>query len=395
MYQFPTANEVMGDYEPEPLDKRSRYKMIIIGNLLLALFIAAGVWFLFFFDSGAHNASDVDLFVSMDIKDKQTSTGDFTPIIIDDSTSALVTIQANIEVIPSITETAQNTPLESDSSTPNTTRKINLKEKNNETNNKPIAINTAKNQEGTLSKPLSAIDAITNELMKNKQLKEDSPKTQFAIIESNNSHRESASVTNPSLEVDTSKKKSVKQQKKNQLAENQVIVEQTTEKSLAKLINKNKQNLTNSEQILIKKLTDIDSAQTSEQKTTVNTLIYNSVSLKESSDIDKIMAAMGGVKKSSEVNAIEKIETKVKKLLQDKESEAQTTDAYVKKLQPETEQNKKEIRTITVKKNEKLWDIAVRAYGDGNEYKKILEANPLLKENPKLLKSGITLRVPL
>ena len=367
MYQFPTASEVMGDHEPEPLDKKSRYKMIIIGNLLLALFIATGVWFLFFFDSGAHNPPEINLL------DKQASIGDFTPIIIDDNSSTPVTTQANTKVIPPITETAQN----------------------NKTSNKPITINTAKNQESTVSKPLSAVDAITRELMKNKRLKEERLKNQSAIIESNHHHKQSTSVVNPSLEVDTRKKKTLKQAKKNQLAENQIIVEQKTNKSLAKLINKSKQNLSNSEQILIKKLTNIDNAQTYEQKTSVNTLGYNSVSLKESSDIDKIMAAMSGVKKPSEISAIEKIETKVKKLLQDKESKFQTTNAYVKKLQPETEQNKKEIRTITVRQNETLWDIAVRAYGDGNQYKKILEANPLLKENPKLLKSGITLRVPL
>ncbi len=369
MYQFPTASEVMGNHEPEPLDKKSCYKMIIIGNLLLVLFIAAGVWFLFLLNSGFYNTLDVD---SSNMKNKLASIGAFTPIIIDDNSSTLITTQKNTEVIPPIIATAQN----------------------NKTSNKPIIVNTTKNQESILSIPLSAVDAITKELMKNKRLKEDSLKTQFAIIESNH-HKQSASATNPSLALDTHKKKMLKQPQKNQLTENQIIVEQKTDKSLAKLINKSKQNLTYSEQILVKKLTNIDNIQTSKQKASVKTITYNSVSLKKNSDIDKIMAAMSGIKKSSKINTIEKIETKVKKLLQDKESEFQTKDAYVKKLQPETEQNKKEIRIITVRQNEKLWDIAVRAYGDGNQYKKILEANPLLKENPKLLKSGITLRVPL
>jgi len=53
------------------------------------------------------------------------------------------------------------------------------------------------------------------------------------------------------------------------------------------------------------------------------------------------------------------------------------------------------MRILTVKNGETIWDIAVRAYGDGNQYKKILDANPLIKKNPSLLKAGVTLRVPL
>ncbi|HFC92002.1 MAG TPA: hypothetical protein ENJ51_04240, partial [Leucothrix mucor] len=55
MYQFPDSSEVMGHQEPEPLAEGSRYKVIIIANLLLALFIIAIIWFFFFFDSEPRN----------------------------------------------------------------------------------------------------------------------------------------------------------------------------------------------------------------------------------------------------------------------------------------------------------------------------------------------------
>ena len=346
MYQFPDANEVMGNHEPEPLDHRSRYRIIIIGNLLLALFIAiiAIVWFLFFFDSSPDDNSLIDSALTAENNDKQQLTGDFTPIIIDDDNSELVTAtQTKVDPISTITETSQNTPVLT-SSLPIVAeiKKVSFQKDNNEATSHPVAISKLTTPEK--SQPLSAIDAITNELMKNKHTS--------------------------------------------------VNDQQDAEKTLERLITKSKQTISHADQLLVNKLNEVDNP----KKIVMNSdtaVFHNSIPLKKTSEIDKIMAAMGSVKKPEKIDAIEKIEKKVKKLLKKEGIKEQETEKYIKKLLPETEENKKEIRILTVKQGEKLWDIAVRAYGDGNQYKKILEANPILKENPKLLKSGITLRAPL
>ena len=48
--------------------------------------------------------------------------------------------------------------------------------------------------------------------------------------------------------------------------------------------------------------------------------------------------------------------------------------------------------TYTVKKGDHLWDIAQRAYGDGNKYTLIIEANTL--RNPDRLEEGTVLKLP-
>ncbi|WP_294945331.1 LysM peptidoglycan-binding domain-containing protein [Sulfurivirga sp.] len=65
----------------------------------------------------------------------------------------------------------------------------------------------------------------------------------------------------------------------------------------------------------------------------------------------------------------------------------------VKKLLQEAEQQEKKMRLIKVRPGDSLWTIAVRAYGNGFKYKKILEANPQIK-NPERLAVGMILRVP-
>lgn len=48
--------------------------------------------------------------------------------------------------------------------------------------------------------------------------------------------------------------------------------------------------------------------------------------------------------------------------------------------------------TYTVVKGDHLWDIAVRAYGDGNKYTLIIEANKL--RNPDRIEAGTVLKLP-
>jgi nucleoid-associated protein YgaU len=322
MYQFPDADDVMGDQEPEPLQNSTRYKIIIIANLLLTLFIIAAVWFFFFFDTTTlnHNTpTPSSITVNKNnpetLMDSQHATGDFTPIITDNTTSEITTISA----IPTITP--------------------------------PI-----KKQENTLS----AVDRITQELTKNKQIQ----------------------ATKSTDKIKLTNK-------------NQIIIEQKTELPLEQLINKTKQNLNNFDQHLVNKLNTDDKTTSSLQHKSRNTALNNSITFEKANDVDQIMAAMGDIKKTPEEKTIDNINNTVKRLLKNKESILRTTDTYEQKLLPETAENKKESRIITVKQGEKLWDIAVRAYGDGNQYKLILQANPLLKNNPELIKAGTILRAPL
>ncbi len=66
----------------------------------------------------------------------------------------------------------------------------------------------------------------------------------------------------------------------------------------------------------------------------------------------------------------------------------------IKKLVSEAQEVKKTHRYVRVKPGDSLWSIAVRAYGNGFKYTRILEANPQIK-NPDRLEAGMLLRVPL
>ncbi len=436
MYQFPDSSEVMGYQEPEPLNKGSRYKIIIIANLLLALFIIAVIWFFFFFDSKPRNAVALNqsLITKSVYLDTQHSTGDYTPIITNDADPAPVIPSAENNNIPIIATTQNNKGKEKQSAVDiitNELKKNQLLKKpraitvnNNKTATPPtlskvatnkekplslksditLALNTVedsystkeatdKTKKNTTVQSLSAVDLITNELMKNKDEKSGRNQSNNNIILSNNS----------TLKQETTNKIALAEQvEKKHLKKNQVVIKHPTEQPLARKIAKISQNLDDANQQFIKKLVEIDKPQqvstdatkTAQHKSR-NTATYNSISLKKESDIDKIMLAMGSIKKPVDEKTADKIDSTVKKLLKNAANKSKNTDLYVEKLQPESEENKKEIRTITVKQGEKLWDIAVRAYGDGNKYKILLEANPMLKNNPKLIKAGITLRAPL
>jgi len=69
-------------------------------------------------------------------------------------------------------------------------------------------------------------------------------------------------------------------------------------------------------------------------------------------------------------------------------------DLFFQALETESKERINEMRTVKIAFGDTLWDIAVRAYGSGFEYKKIFEANPYLS-NPDKIKVGDTLRVPI
>lgn len=95
------------------------------------------------------------------------------------------------------------------------------------------------------------------------------------------------------------------------------------------------------------------------------------------------------------------ITNKVDELLAKRESngvgnEMKMVDkTYLKSLDPLAQQREAESRFITVKRGDTLSDIAVRAYGDWRQYRRIFEANPQILVNPDLIYPGQELRVPL
>ena len=125
----------------------------------------------------------------------------------------------------------------------------------------------------------------------------------------------------------------------------------------------------------------------------------NSVSFSSSisSPVDAIIAAMQGIQatpidQASNNNA--DLQNKLNQLIKD--DTTKTGVLYRNALDQEYKDRSNETRSIIVNKGDTLWNIAVRAYGNGNDYPKILKSNPQLSEaNLKQLTVGQILRVPL
>ena len=74
----------------------------------------------------------------------------------------------------------------------------------------------------------------------------------------------------------------------------------------------------------------------------------------------------------------------------------QTPEAPVKEEQAEPPKNPSvtENKMYTVQKNDTLWGIAKRFYGNGAQYPKIVAANPGIK-NPNLIYPGQVFQIPV
>jgi len=95
---------------------------------------------------------------------------------------------------------------------------------------------------------------------------------------------------------------------------------------------------------------------------------------------------------SAEADTSAMLQNKINKFLTTSTSDS----SYVKKLTKESEVRKNEVRSIALKKGESIWLIAVRAYGDGFQYHKIMKANPHITEkSARFLAPGTMIRVPI
>lgn len=143
---------------------------------------------------------------------------------------------------------------------------------------------------------------------------------------------------------------------------------------------------------------------------------YNSVSLSAVSQMDAIIAVMQGGKSptpspvinNKPINATGNVQLasvnhsktellqiqlqkKINEMLSSN-SPTPTINSYTKPLEVESKVRQNAVRSITIRKGETLWGIAQRAYGNGSQYKKIIEANPQININ--LLQEGQVIRVP-
>ena len=139
-------------------------------------------------------------------------------------------------------------------------------------------------------------------------------------------------------------------------------------------------------------------AEAPKQSTQTITSYNNSVSFKSSpSPVDAIIAAMQGIQaKPTEQpgNSNAGLQNELNQLIKDDTTKAGVL--FSKALDQEYKDRSNETRSIIVKKGETLWNIAIRAYGNGNDYTKILKSNPQLSETTlKQLTEGQILRVPL
>ncbi len=148
----------------------------------------------------------------------------------------------------------------------------------------------------------------------------------------------------------------------------------------------------------------------------------NSISVSTASQVDAIILAMQDIQstnltstnprpkenivKSSTAKSNDSLanslfidlQNQINSLLEPKKLEPKTqkTDNYKEALKKESKVRTNAMRSITVRKGETLWSIAVRAYGNGSFYKKIIEANPhITKDGKVVLSIGQIIRVPI
>lgn len=77
----------------------------------------------------------------------------------------------------------------------------------------------------------------------------------------------------------------------------------------------------------------------------------------------------------------------------DEKTDEKAEAAAIKEQDAEPVQEEANAEFYTVKSGDNLWKIAKQVYGDGERYKEIIELNPVLKNNPGIIKPKVKLRV--
>jgi nucleoid-associated protein YgaU len=140
----------------------------------------------------------------------------------------------------------------------------------------------------------------------------------------------------------------------------------------------------------LKKLTDTKQAEVKpEQTDRFNKVNVASTNL-QAGQLDISAQLDAAVKRVMALQAkIDALEAKVaEKPTSHEEVQAVVGNSYQAQLNQEVKVRENEMRTIVVKKGDSLWNIAKRAYGNGELYTKICQ-------NPDLIEIGHKLRVPL
>jgi len=110
----------------------------------------------------------------------------------------------------------------------------------------------------------------------------------------------------------------------------------------------------------------------------------------ENKDLDKLSKEITKLLNMSGANSSKKESNTVNK---QQESQSKTTTNYQNSIKKEISVRTNEMRIIIVKPGDTLNKIAKRAYGDGNSYQKIFDANPEISRADKIY-VGQKLRIP-
>jgi len=276
-------------------------------------------------------------------------------------------------------------------------------------NTNSITASISNNSTAMLINP--AVEKIEEMMLKDnqqKQAKENLPALEEASFEKN--AEDQPDETHPVME-------------NKQSLDTQEVIQKSDTETLAELIDNSLKNISKNDQDYIAALNNSIVTKSSEstekivplnlensvksekaaeapKQSTQTVISYNnsvSFSSSISSPVDAIIAAMQGIQatplnQASNSNA--DLQNKLNQLIKD--DTTKTGVLYRNALDQEYRDRSNETRSIIVNKGDTLWNIAVRAYGNGNEYPKILKSNPQLSEaNLKQLTAGQILRVPL
>ena len=130
-----------------------------------------------------------------------------------------------------------------------------------------------------------------------------------------------------------------------------------------------------------------------------NTAILDKTKFSKIDYYNKVRVLLKNELSSQGRNSIQntQLQSLVNKLFSDNKSSKviNVDNKYKTSLAQESAVRNNEVRSIVLKKNETLWGLAQRAYGDGMLYKKIIKANPHINEgNARFLRPGILIRIP-
>jgi len=132
-----------------------------------------------------------------------------------------------------------------------------------------------------------------------------------------------------------------------------------------------------------------------EQIIAVESTTFTPKKLKDSNHYNKVIINNNQIETNNSIQNSKLVELSqsMNHILEEPVQDKVTTN-YSTSIKKEIAYRENEMRVIVVKKGDTLSRIAKRAYGDYNDYTKILSANPEIIKNPDQIYEGMRLRIP-